>query len=94
MPPELRGLRGELRHLASTQIPDLGSHTSPWRQKEKRLGNCEHRVSRGCMAAILCSCARYDDRIDAPLPKNNIQIGAEEAAVAMFLNDVFTGLRP
>src|SRR3954470_13535255 len=53
----------------------------------------KHCIARCCMTAILCSCSRDDDRIDAPLTQDNIEVCTEETAVAMLLDYVLTECR-
>jgi hypothetical protein len=62
-------------------------------RKEYHAVVAKHCIARCRMTAILCSCSRDDDRIDAPLTQDNIEVCTEETAVAMLLDHVLTGCR-
>src|SRR5215813_4240147 len=51
----------------------------------------KHCIARCRMTAILCSCSRDDDRIDAPLTQDDIEVCTKKTAVAIFLDHVLTG---
>src|SRR6266446_3823012 len=61
--------------------------------KEHHSVVAEHCITRRRMTAILRSCSRDDDRIDAPLTQDNIEVCTKETAIAMLLDHVLTGRR-
>lgn len=57
-------------------------------RQEQHVVVAEQRITSCRQAAVLSGGARDDHRIDLPLAKNDIQISAEERAVAMLLDDM------
>ena len=53
----------------------------------------EHRIARRCVTTIFRRRARDDDRINAPFTQDDVEVGSEEAAITMLLNDVFASSR-
>ncbi|MCO6416217.1 hypothetical protein JYK14_08550 [Siccirubricoccus sp. KC 17139] len=53
----------------------------------------EHRIPARGVAAILRRGARDDHRLGAPFPQDDVEVGADEAAVAALLDDMLVRLR-
>ena len=53
----------------------------------------EHGITRRRVTAILRRCSGDDDRVDAPFAQDDVEVRAEEAAVAMLLDHVLAGRR-
>src|SRR5215469_18625883 len=62
-------------------------------RKEHHSVVAEHCITRRRMTAVLCSCSRDDNRIDAPLTQYDIEVRSEKTAVAVLLDYVLTGCR-
>ena len=72
------------RHGAKTQIWVVGRCGRVGQEHHAII--TEHRIARCGVAAVFGGGPGNDDGIDAPLPQDDIEVGSEKAAVAMFLD--------